>query len=220
MKKQLLFFGVILLVSLAACKEEIAPRTPLYQSYFPIEVGSEWIYEVDSFVYDDFSNSIDTFQFRIKEIVDTTYIDNEGRTTFISYVYKEIAPDVWEAYKTHTSNIFRNKIEKVEDNQRYLKLIFPVINGEIWLGNAQNQVSPNLPWEYQYQQTHEAKTINGQFFDSTLVVLQHADSNAIDQTFSTEYYANHVGLVYKEFLMLETQNNNTKGLHYIQKISN
>ena len=129
---------MMLLLTLACKKEKKAEAVDLGYTYFPTEIGQYVIYQVDSISYNDFFNpvKIDTTHFQLKELVQSHFTDNEGRESdrLERYVRKNdslpwVLRDVW--YQTRTST----KAEKVEENVRFVKLIFPVEVNQKWNGN-------------------------------------------------------------------------------------
>jgi hypothetical protein len=182
---------------LSACKKDKHVETiDLGYDYFPNEKGSYIIYDVDSIHYNDFTKRIDTIRFELKEIVESVFQDNEGRPTLRIERYKKFSnqtdfklTDVWVANRNN-----RNA-EKVEENTRYVKLVFPVVKGSKWNGNAFNAEGE---LEYVYKQVNAAATIGSLQFDSTLTVYQQADSNLIEKKLKYEIYAKHVGMIFKK----------------------
>ena len=118
-------------------------------------------------------------------------------------------------------------IELNEGNFRYIKLVSPVSNGRTWRGNG---YLPNNPykglydfsfdvniftqdWEFTYQDVGATASYNNKDYDSTLTIVQIADSinmpitagTPASKTYWVEQYAKNVGLVYKEVEMWEYQ---------------
>ena len=59
-------------------------------------------------------------------------------------------------------------------------------------------------WNYEYQNVNDNLSVNGLLFDSTLVVLQNDQLNLISKIYSIEKYAKKIGLIYKEYINVET----------------
>jgi hypothetical protein len=85
----------------------------------------------------------------------------------------------------------------VESNQRYVKLVFPVLSRTTWNGNAQNA---NGSQTYQFQAVDQPANIGTLHFDSTVVVLQRDETDLLNRRFYTEIYAKNVGMVFKKVL--------------------
>jgi len=211
---------------LVSCKKETASvNFDLGYNYFPDDSGSYVIYKVDSVLYNNFDvNNLKRFSsYYLKEIITEQFIDNLGRTarkveryTTDSLNHNWRFSNVWYIVKTD-----RN-IEKVEDNIRYIKLTFPVIKNNTWRGNKYVDTKPsfiNLRFNstYSFDWTYSITGINENYTfsdagetlssDSTLTVLQAADSSLIQKVYSFERYARNIGMVYKEFWRLDAQIN-------------
>jgi len=66
-------YFVLACIAIASCKkDETVPD--LGYGYYPAAIGTYVVYDVDSFVYNDFTHKIDTFQFQVKEIIDSSFI--------------------------------------------------------------------------------------------------------------------------------------------------
>ncbi|MEI7597147.1 MAG: hypothetical protein WCK02_15470 [Bacteroidota bacterium] len=207
MKNILLFISLIIIIAFSCKKDEVFKSVDVGTNYFPIDTGS-WIeYQVDSIVWNDFypvedPRHLDTFNFKIREVNESYFVDNEGRSAIRIERYKKkndstdwYLKDVWFANKTD------KYAEKVEENERFIKLVFPVKEGVTWNGNAYNTWGN---WDYEYQNVNEKLSVNGLSFDSTLVVLQNDQLNLISKIYSIEKYAKKIGLIYKEYINVET----------------
>ncbi|MDA0714506.1 MAG: hypothetical protein O2867_01170 [Bacteroidetes bacterium] len=165
-------------------------------AYFNLKSNSYIAYDVDSLVYDIPSGIQDTFQFQIKEVLDTTFFDLEGRPTArIERFYRDEASDPWVLKKIWVANRTTTRAEKVEENVRFVKMVFPVDEFLVWDGNAQNVFED---WDYRYQDIATPKQIGPISFDNTVTVIQRDISNLIEEEFAQEIYAYDVGMVYKQ----------------------
>jgi hypothetical protein len=180
--------------------------------YFPVDTGHWVIYDVDSIVINS-THSIpyDTFYYRLKEYIPSTFIDNTGNLTerIERYIWVDTL-NAWNIDNVWTSNLHPNDAEKVEDNVRYIKLSFPVSYSATWNGNALNSLYPE--WDYTYSQIDQPLTIGNLHFDSTLTVIQVLDSNIVYKHIGIEQYAKGVGMIYKKFEI--DSFNNTLGIEY------
>ena len=214
----ILIFISIWLVVFSCKKDKPAPAIDLESAYFPNEVGRYVIYKVDSISYNDFFNpvKIDTAHYQIKEIIESHFEDNEGRESErIERYYRKndlqtwILKDVW--YQTRT----RAKAEKVEEDVRYVKLIFPPQLNTPWNGNAFNTMDKQ---DYEYKNIDVRKKIGSLSFDSTITVLQIADSNLIQKKYAVEVYAKNIGMIYKRFVDVVDKSNVIQPLPFSERI--
>lgn len=205
----LFFMGIIVLTGTFSCKKDKDTAPDMGYNYFPDQVGKYVVYDVDSFYYDGVPTIIDTFKFQLKEKIQSTYLDNQNRTTLRleRYIrnYNPLVPyaslpwvlrDVWAENRTATT------AEKVEENVRFIKLAFAVKQGQTWDGNAQNTIGTQ---KYSYEFINQARTIGGSAFDSVLQVNQQDESSIIHKIYYIEKYAKRTGLVYKEVINIQSQ---------------
>ncbi len=196
------------MVSFFACKKDESTTTvDLGYNYFPLNIGSEKIFQVDSigwlgftFNPQDSTVEIDTVSYQVKEIVESFFTDNSGRNTARIVRYRRAdSSHPWEIYKISSANLTATTGETFEDNTRYIKLVFPVKENETWHGNAFNSKDSSVVWEYSYENVNEPSSINSLSFDSTLTVLQYEEDNCVNYRNYTEKYAAGVGLYSKEY---------------------
>lgn len=192
-----LFLYPLLFLPFSSCKKDAAVDSYIGYNYFPLNIGHEIVYDVDSIVKSGFNlGQTDTFRFQIKEVVESYFTDNEGRETARLERYKRNdSSQPWVIHKVWTANLTLNSAEKKEDNITYIKLIFPPKKNRKWNGNARNE---NDEQEYKITDIHRAETINNLPFDSVITVLQADEDNIVYKKFEIEKYAVNAGLVYKE----------------------
>jgi hypothetical protein len=206
--KKIIYLFFLAIIACSCKKDEPVSSNDLGYSYFPTEIKRYIIYDVDSIVHDDFTNTIDTFKYQLKEYIDISFTDNAGRNTLriersVKY-YNPSVPyssipwtlkNVWYANRTNTT------AERVEENQRYVKLIFPVVNKKSWNGNASNTLGEK---EYVYTEVNVPKTIGPISSDSTLSVTQQNSENLIEKKYYVEVYAKNIGMVSKEIIDVQS----------------
>src|SRR5574337_305543 len=189
-----LFLSFTLLTTIfSSCSKDEAPAIDMGYGYFPNTPGKYVVYDVDSIVMNSFTKTVDTFKFQLKEIIESVYTDNSGRPALRLERYRKnysktipynqmtwTLTDVWSENRTPTT------AEKVEENIRFVRLVFPVAQNKKWNGNVYNSIGE---WDYTYTEIDKAKTITGITFDSTLTVLQNNQENLIDKQYYQEMYA-------------------------------
>jgi hypothetical protein len=94
-------------------------------------------------------------------------------------------------------------LEQVEEDLRYIKMIFPVEEEEEWNGNAFNTIEA---WDYLYEAPETPRTFGTQSFDNTVNILQRDVFNFVEYEKAFETYAYNVGLVRKYYAVLQIQN--------------
>jgi len=205
--KSMIFGLFVAGICFSSCKHETLAPSDVGYKYFPTNIGHWAAYNVDLTVWDDFypvdsPQHIQTFIFDIKEIIESDFYDNENRLTQRIECYKKINDTTnWFLKDVWVSNLMPSTAEKVEENIRYVKLVFPIMENMTWNGNAFNTLGSQ---DYKYDNVFEPYTVNGVTFDSTVTVIQDIDTNiAIYEKIQFEVYAKNVGLIYRKFRDVE-----------------
>ncbi len=197
------------LLLLNSCKKKLVNSNQfLYSSYYELKTGKFIEYDVMEITHDEnASNQHDTSYYQLKCIVEDTFTDNAGRLAFNYVRYKRTnSTEAWVQSDLWSTTIFNNKAELVEENQRIVKLIFPISEFTTW--NA-NQFNTAVKLNCSYDNLHAPKAISGFSFDSTLVVEQEDKRNLIEFKRKYEVYANRVGMVKKYYKDLQISNFDT-----------
>ena len=194
------WFILILTVIFFSCSKKEVVVADVGYDYAGLVVGKYVVYDVDSLTYDDFTATIDTAIYQIKEVVDSKITDLEGEDAFKIIRYRRdndtsnwVLTDVW------SSKITQSNFQKVEENIRFVKFIFPVKANKTWNGNSMNNQSE---MEYEYTSIDQSESIGGNSLNDVLMVNQHEDLNLINQELFQEKYAKGIGLVYKKSMDL------------------
>lgn len=216
-KNNILFILFIFPVIIFSCKKETENPVDVGYEYFPVNVGHWVTYQVDSTYYDDFTDSVRVYHYKIKEFIESTFLDNQNRETQRIERYKQISDTTsWYINNVWAMNLTPSTAEKVEEDYRYIKLVFPVKNGKTWNGNAYNVKDEQ---EYEFDDIDKPYTVNGLTFDSTVTVIQENELNMIQENYQVEVFAKHVGLIYKRYKSVSLDNGKiTKGCNYSYKI--
>lgn len=214
MKKTIFILSALLLmIGFCSCKKKI--YTPdenfLGKSFVPLEVGHFVTYNVDSTVYDNFADTVFTVSSQIRELVESEFIDNEGRPAVrIARQFRKNNTIDWDNTPTQMTFAVRTDevYERVVDNLRFIPLVFPVEDDKAWQGNAFiDTQDPALrdydDWLYRYFNEGIQQQFSGVTFDNTVSVLQNDFNNAAQYIYSKEIYAEDVGMIYKEQSFLE-----------------
>lgn len=205
----LLAVAVSSILLLNSCKKELVNSDQfLYTSYFELKTGKFVEYDVMEILHDENAAiEHDTTIYKLKCVVEDTFTDNAGRLVFNYVRYKRTnSNEPWVQSDLWSTAVFNNKAELVEENQRIVKLVFPVSKFTTW--NA-NQFNSDIKLNCNYDELHFQRTINGFLFDSTLVVEQEDKRNLIEFKRKYEVYANRVGMVKKYYKDLQISNFDT-----------
>jgi hypothetical protein len=205
----------LILSGISSCSKDPGSVPDMGFNYFPDKVGTYVVYNVDSIVYNrnnmNYPAVIDTFKFQIKEKIESIYTDNEGRPTMRLERYVKYFNDTipysnmnWILRDIWAQNKNLRTAEKVEENIRFIKLLFPVKEGQEWNGNSQNT---NGEENYKYAFFDQRRTIGNILFDSVLQVTQQDESSLVRKIYYEEKYARNVGLIYKRVIDVDSQYN-------------
>ena len=205
----LLIASISTFLLLNSCKKELVNSDQfLYTSYFELKTGKFIEYDVMEITHDENATiQHDTSYYQLKCVIEDTFTDNAGRLAFNYVRYKRTnSTEPWAQSDLWSTTVFNNKAELVEENQRIVKLVFPISEFTTW--NA-NQFNTDVKLNCSYYELHVPKAINGFLFDSTLVVEQEDKRNLIEFKRKYEVYANRVGMVKKYYKNLQISNFDT-----------
>ena len=201
---RLLYTVFVSVILLFGCKKSNNETVNYYYGYFPLEVDSWVEYDVLDIVHTEFGS--DTTIYQLKEITTEEFLDLEGRLTYrIERYWRADVSLEWSIKDVWYSNITKTTAEKVEENVRFTKMIFPINDTKYWDGNAFNNLDE---WEYSYDSLHMPKLINNLSFDSTITVIQRDNENVVEYEKVKEIFAVDIGLIYKIHIDLDINDSN------------
>ncbi len=185
-----------------ACKKDPVSTIDYHYNYFPIDVGTWMEYEV---VEINHAGGVsDTNEYLLREEITEEFVDLEGRTTYrIERFWRTLPTDAWAMKDVWYANRTQTTAERVEENIRYTKMVFPVNSSKYWDGNAFNTENE---WEFSYDSIHDEKEYNNLTFDSTVTVEWEENFNVVEYEVGWEVYAKNVGLIYKKMADLDINN--------------
>jgi len=223
--------AALVMIQLLSCnKQSDSIATAQLNEYLPLQVGKYIHYRLDSTRFIDFGQRDTIVSYDAKDVVEEELMDNAGRTAFRVVRYlrdlESVEESQYQPSLTYLVTPSRQTIELTENNLRYMKLALPVTEGFNWHGNSYLPTTPFYEryqfsndedmdtWDYTYQQVNQSTVLNDIVYDSTVTVLQVADSSNVPIEFPEglayrnywiETYAKNIGLIYKEVVMWEYQ---------------
>ncbi|MCO6498024.1 MAG: hypothetical protein J5I50_10205 [Chitinophagaceae bacterium] len=216
--------AICLLFFLFSCEK----KTEIYQvdevsEYYPLQIGKYIEYQLDSTLFINFGQQKVVVTYLIKDVVDAQVVDNLGRPSYrvLRYIRKNSSEN-WLPSFAYLVTDADNKLELVENDLRYIKLINPVRQDVSWKGNSHiDTYTTDLnfrfldDWDYIYDSVGVPIEINGMEFENTVKVFQRDEflgqdpdipgTQYAEKNFAYEKYAKGVGLIYREFLHWEYQ---------------
>ena len=206
MNRLILISIVISFITASACKKENNTTVEDFgYSYYPYQQGSFVEYEVDELIYDDFFEpvKIDTLHYFVREVLDSNFEDNTNRPSVrISRYRREQDTSIWQLTDVWYATKTAKRLEVVEENQRIIKLAFPLRLGNTWDGNALNI---NNSTNFRVTKLDQQEAINNITLGEIVEVEHYNIQNLIETRYSSERYAKGIGLVFKAFVDLDME---------------
>jgi hypothetical protein len=174
-------------------------------NYFPVNVGHELVYDVDSIVYDDNTGSttITPYSYQYKEVIAATIIDDIGREAQrVDRFFRQNDTSPWQVANSWIVSRDNVSVQKVQENTRYVKLLFPLKQNKVWDGNIYNGKGEE---DYSIQYLDQPYELNGVTYSKTAKILQVDDINAIEEIRRHEIYARNIGMIYFQSDSINTQ---------------
>jgi hypothetical protein len=200
-----LITAVFLLLANASCRKQTGDPVNMGYTYFPLDIGNWVEYRVDSISWDGFfiPTKVDTAVYFIREVIESEIVDNQGRPSVrIERYWRHADTAVWEIKDVWMGIRTPATFELVEENDRFVKLSFPVRKSARWNGNAYNLNGEEL---YVYDEAHLPAAFGSFSFDSTTTVIEINQNNLIEKKISKAKYATNVGMYYRFRQFLNTQ---------------
>jgi hypothetical protein len=212
-----------------ACKREVIPpdEVELGKEYYPLAIGRFVEYDIDSTIYNDFTKDTEFVHREFRDEVVSDFLDGEGRFSYIIQRYTRISSaQPWSEYLTYYATQTNFKVEIVENNLRFIKMVLPVKLNTNWKGNvyipAASSGSENISWyadwDYKYKNINESFFNGVKNYNNTLEVsasigrdgLGLEGDSTLPDVYSSftkyrEFYAKNVGLIYRELTHWEYQ---------------
>ncbi len=219
-----LLFAFVLLIAFASCEKttEEFDSNKFGYDYYPVGVGMSWIYDVDSTIYDDLGAKIIQSSSQIKEEMVEEFVDLAGDTIYrIERFWRQNAMQPWQVtdvWVTHKNNA---RVTRTEENLKFVKFVFPALEGRSWNGHiffdeftqitvAGEIIQMYANWdEYELISVDVPEEVGGIQYDQVATVLQtESDTirDVISRRYAIEKYARGTGLIYKENIILDSQN--------------
>lgn len=185
----------------AGCRDEepapVLPRT----DYFPLHQGLYHVYNVHEVRY-TLSLPPEVMDYQVMtEVVDSFPSGEEGAYTYVIHRSRRADPgSVWEAMDTWSARQTVDELIISEGNVPFVRIVFPVVAGNAWDGNAWNTLGED---EYVLLEVGKKVDVGGMTFEETATVEQENNEDRIVYYDTrSEVYAAGVGLIRREVTQL------------------
>jgi hypothetical protein len=202
-----------------ACKPDAVEPLDRGETYFPLKVGRQLEYKVDSIIFDDdgATNKLDTFSSFIREHVTGVLVDlNLDSIYIIERSFRRsvddnwTTTDVWTTYRTFTTAF------RVEENQRLIKFELPLFDGKTW--DPVRFIDPGIAvpvgteeiemfsyWAGSVASIDVQESVGPFVFDDVMTCYQANEDTEIERRFVREKYARGLGLVARTDTILDSR---------------
>ncbi len=206
-----LFYLLIIAGSsfISSCKKVNPTIEDFGYDYLVLDSGTVNIYKFDSIAFDDNKGTIDTFNYYLKEVYSGYLINqNNEKIQMIERLVSKNDTNNWIQRESAFSELKQKTYERIDQNQRRIKLVFPLKQNAIWNGNAYNDLGKI---NYLLSQVFDKKVYSGFTFTNVIEVQEANQVNFIETLKEKSAYSKNIGLVYYESTKLSTQSNKTSG---------
>ena len=196
----LLVFLILSLLLFSNCKEETKTIKDNGKDYYPLTLGSIYIYEIDSFLYDGINKRIDSTTQLIKDVVVKLLIDSTGQENFRMERSLQIDSLTWRPYLSYTSALHPLSLQSYKDNHREIRMTFPITDFKTWDGNLHSTKDFQ---EFRYQFIQDPFEVGGTIYDNTITVLHNEfyeprpPLQPLFDIYKKEVFAKGIGLIYR-----------------------
>ena len=215
MKSNIAIYLVIVLVWGFGCKRNEDP-TPIGVDYFPLEVGKYKSYTMDSIAFDPFKETADTLNYFLRETIESTFIDNSGKTAYrikVEYTFDTTAKWKFKSYYAATADIYSAR--ELINNMWFIALTFPVKDRKTW---DENELNSLLPQTNRYINQEMPFVVNNTTYNKTITIDKGDEEDPFFRFYGQDVYAEGIGLIQEAFIETETQQGKKDGNEYIKKL--
>lgn len=186
---------LILVLFCVSCKNKTETFIAKGKEYFNYAPGQVRDYDMDSAHYDWISGKLKSWHFLIKERVIDTFTDLAGHVALRieQYISRDTGKN-YQFYKLQSVYSDEFGCQRVIDNQRYLRMVFPVSLKKKWNGNMYNAMGA---MDYKYTGVGISFANPYLSNDNCIEVTQQDDSTLISRDRQVEIYGKDAGLFYR-----------------------
>ena len=180
---------------LFGCKKSETEIVDIGLKYYQTSADFYRIFQVDSIVFNDFTERVNTFQYFIKETILGNYqVENETRTSVLDQKKLKLVDPFWLDNLLWSFQKDNFTVEENKNNVPKIILIFPIKTGISWNSNTRNSLD-----QEEYTITNlKSETILGNTFNNVITIekFNETDPLQLNTEIGEEKYAQDVGLIY------------------------
>ena len=206
---------IIFLSFIWSCTSEDDPEAPVITntSLFPLTMGSSTTYQVTEIIYRQEGRIKDTLSYQLLEEVSDSFTDESNATIFLLDRYqRNDASEEWSFKENWVAKICDNELIVTEENIPFVKLVLPIKKDEKWIATKYFETNKVLAIggeDIDYFKNWESKIIDTntkwQDYNNVTTVIMADFENRLEKRYAIERYAENIGLVYREILVVDTQ---------------
>ncbi len=217
----ILLIAVTIIGTVGCLKDEIYDRGELISgNYFPLEIGRETVYQIDTIYFYIQSNIVkDTVSWMVTETITDTTHKADGRVLYNLKRSKHkagksdiIYDAAWRLWQDG------NEIIRQEGNLPYVKMLTDIRTLSRWnphkyfdpesveFNIRANMIKPYANYSHRaYIREIEEYSNNGTQLDSTLLILLVDEEDLYERRYITERYGRDIGLLESMEITVNTQ---------------
>lgn len=220
MKNQLLLLCLAIFCALSCGENETEEldQSVFGYEYLSLDVGHEWIYNVDSVLIGqgglDNIESTSQVRERITELISE---ENGKKTYRLERSHRRADSVAWNVTDIWTIASTDARVTKTIENLTFVKMVFPATDGTRWDGHvffddeeffpvAQENLKIYQNWDYEIQSRDQPQKVGDIDYDNVLRVDHIDEETLISRRLSYEKYAKGVGLVERYMEIFDSQN--------------
>ena len=189
------YWLAIWMIALVGCDAKLEDLTRTGTDYYPIRLGSYWVYEMKDTTYLVTGEVVSQYQLR-EQVIDS--VDDPLNDDVVYAIERSVRAndmDRWKVDSIWTVRLSAQHVVRVENNTPYIALSFPIAHNRSWDGNALNR----LPIEdYSSQKVLQDSVIHEtSYHDLWRVVQADVPADFISKKQVSVLYAKDIGVVQK-----------------------
>lgn len=195
-------FLTLIILCLAGCTPTCKDCFPLIDAtkFFDTTIGKFIEYNVVEETY-SLGQAPQIHNYQLKEVVAEKLPDITQKPAYRIVRYRR-ANDTqpWQQDSTFVLRFGVDYVVRNEQSKDFVKMISPLAEKSQWNANLYNNLGEDM---YELRNVNKPYIVKNLNFDHTATVIQQNDSTLVGQDKRVEIYAEGVGLIYKEIIIVQ-----------------